>query len=167
MAHLTRTARVLLALSALAAVADPAQAQQSVIVVRHAERQDDTADSPLSDAGRARAERLATVLKDADVSAVYVSQWLRTQQTAAPLARAQGLTPVVVASNAVDALVRDLRAKHKEDVVLVVAHSDTSPKILAALGVTEPVEIGHHDYDNMFIVIPRAGLPPKLMHMRY
>ena len=46
-----------------------------------------TKDPDLSDAGRARAESLANVLKDAGITAIYATELKRTQQTAAPLAR--------------------------------------------------------------------------------
>ena len=41
-----------------------ATAQSTIFIVRHAERADASADSDLSEAGRARAESLAKMLKD-------------------------------------------------------------------------------------------------------
>jgi probable phosphoglycerate mutase len=49
----------------------------------------------LSAAGRAQAEALAERLKDEPIESVWVSDLVRTQETAAPLAAAKGLTPVV------------------------------------------------------------------------
>ena len=76
----------------------PAAAQHTVFLVRHAERADTTpgaarrwpTDPDLSDAGRARAESLAAALKDAKITAIYTTEFKRTQQTAAPLAKALG-----------------------------------------------------------------------------
>jgi len=51
--------------------------------------------------------------------------------------------------------------------VLVVGHSDTVPKILNALGWTEPVTIASDAYDNLFIVLPRAAAGPTVLRLRY
>jgi broad specificity phosphatase PhoE len=51
---------------------------------------------PLDDVGLGQAEDLARRLVDEPVSAVYASHAVRAQQTAAPLARAHGLSVVVI-----------------------------------------------------------------------
>jgi broad specificity phosphatase PhoE len=51
---------------------------------------------PLDDIGLGQAEDLARRLVDEPVSAVYASHAVRAQQTAAPLARAHGLSVVVI-----------------------------------------------------------------------
>src|SRR5438045_7579771 len=83
--HMKRFILVLL-LSGLFVTATAAQS--TIFFVRHAEKAGGGGDNPdLSEAGRARAESLATVLKDADISAIYTTELKRTQQTAAPLAK--------------------------------------------------------------------------------
>src|SRR5262249_59507473 len=65
-------------------------AQKAVFVVRHAEKASD-ANEPsvsLSEAGTTRAQRLAAMLKDAGVSAIYSTDTVRTRKTAEPLAAA-------------------------------------------------------------------------------
>jgi len=47
-----------------------AAAQSTVVVVRHAEKADQSADPWLSDAGKRRAERLADMLRDTGVTAI-------------------------------------------------------------------------------------------------
>ena len=64
---------------------------------RHAERADSGAggmasDPPLSAAGRARAESLAAMLKDTKLTAIFTTEFKRTQETAAPVAAAQHVT---------------------------------------------------------------------------
>ena len=67
-------------------LASSAAAQSTIFLVRHAEKK--TGDDPdLTKAGHARAESLAKMLKDADITAIYTSEVKRTQQTAAPLAK--------------------------------------------------------------------------------
>jgi hypothetical protein len=55
----------LLFLVAFAAPASPASAQQAIYVVRHAERADQSADSPLSAEGVGRSYKLRDALKEA------------------------------------------------------------------------------------------------------
>jgi broad specificity phosphatase PhoE len=148
--------------------AAPVAAQPTIFLVRHAERADgapgaNTAmvtDPDLSDAGRARAASLATALKDAKITAIYATEFKRTQQTAAPLAKALGLTVTIVSEpELVD------RLKTSKGNVLVVGHSNTVPEIIKALGVTTPVTIGDNDFDNMFLV--SLASPPALLRLHY
>ena len=82
------------------AAAAPARAQKAVILVRHAEKVDESEDPLLSAAGKARARALARSLRTAGVKAVYVTQYKRTGLTAAPLAAAAGLKPITVHADA-------------------------------------------------------------------
>ena len=141
-----------------------ASAQKAVFIVRHAERQDDSADTPLSAEGKARAERLAAVLKDAGVTAIFATQWQRTQQTVAPLAAALTLDVGQVPSKDIDALVATVRARHANGIVVVAAHSDSAPKIVAAFGAVNDIAIEHDEYDNLFVVVPGAGATPTMPH---
>lgn len=144
-----------------------AEAQKAVFVVRHAERQDDSTDSPLSEAGRARAERLATMLRDAGVTTLYATQWQRTQQTLAPLAAATGLKVEVVAGADIDTLVAAVRKAPPTGVVVIAAHSDTAPKILTALGAINTISIASGEYDNLFLVVPSAAGAPSLVRLHF
>ena len=149
------------------AAATPALAQKAIVVVRHAEKVDQSTDPLLSAEGTARAEALAKVLKSLEVKAVYVTQYQRTQLTAAPLAAAQGLKAVQVHSDATPELVERMKKEHPNEVVLTVGHSNSVPRILKLLGVTETVQLADGDYDNLFIVVPRTSGPPTLLRLRY
>ena len=67
-----------------------AQAQKAVFVVRHGEKTSDK-EELLTDAGRARARRLAAMLGSSGISAVYSTDTPRTRGTVQPLADALGL----------------------------------------------------------------------------
>ena len=146
-------------------------AAQSVILVRHAERADMAAggapsmaaDPSLSREGLARAERLAAMLRSAEIRAIFVTQFRRTQQTAAPLAAALGLTPVVIQADDQAALLAQLRAVKGH--ALVVGHSNTVPAVTAALSDTPAVPIADDDFGNLWIV-PTAGTP-RVLRLRY
>src|SRR4051812_23445880 len=78
------------------AVASPALAT-TVVVVRHAEKQLDKGDDPsLTPAGQEHAKALAKLLDRQKIDAIFTSDMKRTQETAAPLATAKKVTPVVV-----------------------------------------------------------------------
>ena len=145
----------------------PAFAQKAIVVVRHAEKVDQSADPALSAEGTARAEALARILKSLEVKAVYVTQYQRTSLTAAPLSAAAGLKPIQVHSDATPELVERMKKEFPNDVVLTVGHSNSVPRILKLLGVTETVQLGDSDYDNLFIVVPKGSGPPALLRLKY
>jgi phosphohistidine phosphatase SixA len=144
---------------------------QSVILVRHAERADTAAggaptmaaDPDLSEAGRARAGRLAEMLRDAGVTAIFVTEYKRTQQTAAPLAAALGLTPVVIKAADTKALITRVRAATGH--ALVVGHSNTVPEVAAAIAGSTPMTIADNEYDNL-LVVSRSG-KSRVLRLRY
>ena len=150
----------------IVAPACQAAAQELVVVVRHAERADDSADSPLSAVGEAHARRLADLLKDAGITRVFTTSLKRTIQTAAPLAAARRLTPTVLDAGDRDGVIARVRASASADRVLIVGHSNTVPDLLRALGAEGDVEVGEQ-YDNLFIVFPQKGAPPRLLRLRY
>ncbi|HXW08612.1 MAG TPA: phosphoglycerate mutase family protein [Vicinamibacterales bacterium] len=163
--------KVLLAAMMLAVSVPGVSAQGAVFLVRHAERADmGTAaaatmspDPELSPTGHQRAESLAAMLRDARVTAIFASEFKRTQQTAAPLAKALGLDVTTVKSNEPHRLLQLVRAATGN--VLVVGHSNTVPDIIQGLGVSDRVTIAETEYDNLFVVSP--GSPPRMIRLRY
>jgi broad specificity phosphatase PhoE len=142
---------------------------QTVIVVRHAERVDQSQDAALSDAGAARAEALAVALADAGVRAIYTTQYQRTRQTAAPLAKRLALEPRVVES-AGDAAAHATEVARRvlqdpAPVVLVVGHSNTVPAIVAALGAPPVPAMTEQEYEHMYIV-QRGGSGVRVIRGR-
>ena len=130
----------------------------TVIVVRHAEKQTDSSDPGLSPAGEVRAHRLRDFVAEAGVTAVYATQFKRTQETVQPLAEALSLDVQVVDARETGLLVSKILSDHSEGIVVVVGHSNTVPAIVAALGAAEPAEIPETDYDNLFVVtVGNAG----------
>jgi phosphohistidine phosphatase SixA len=154
----------------LLTLAVPAAAQQSIFVVRHAERADAApgasammnSDPDLSEAGRARAQSLASMLKDAKISAIYTTQFKRTKQTAEPLAKALGVELTVVDARDLPGLVQKLKTGGN---ALVVGHSNTVGAIVEGLGVTERVELSEADYDNLFVIV--RGEKPTLVRLHF
>lgn len=131
------------------------QSTATVIVVRHAEKLDDSTDPALSDAGNARARALAEALADAGVSAIITTQYERTRSTAGPLGERIGIEPVIVAA-AGRSHVDDVAARVRElapGTIVVVGHSNTVPAIIRALGGPDVGEIADNSYDDLFVLM--------------
>ncbi|MFZ1221275.1 MAG: histidine phosphatase family protein [Chthoniobacterales bacterium] len=144
--------------------ASPAVAGPAIFFVRHAEKATTGGDDmDISEAGRARAESLATLLKDAEISAVYTTELKRTRQTAEPLAKALRLEPNVIPAKDQPALIAKLKASSGN--VLVVGHGNTIPNLIKALGITTPINIADNDYDNLFVVLLEEK--PRLIRLHY
>lgn len=140
---------------------------QTIVLVRHAEKVDASKDPDLSAEGHARAARLATMLADAGVTHVYATQYVRTQQTVAPLSAARGLTPLVMHSDDIDGLVARWRALSADSVAVYAGHSGSVPKLLTALGHAAAPEIDESDYTNFFVVSLGGGGPLRVVRLRY
>jgi broad specificity phosphatase PhoE len=145
-------------------VATAGAQQPTIFFVRHAEKAATGGGDPnLSKAGRARAKSLATILKDAGISAIYTTEVKRTRQTAAPVGKALQVTPEVIPANDQATLIT--RLKRSAGDVLVVGHSNTIPELVTALGITTPINIGDNDYDNLFVLV--LGPEPRLIRLHY
>jgi len=141
-----------------------AAAQPTIFIVRHAEKAASAGKDPdLSETGRARAEALAKTLKDANVVAIYVTEFKRTQQTAAPLAKALGISVTDLPAKDIATLTAKLRTSNGN--ALVVGHGDTIPNLIRALGISAPINIAENDYDNLFIVV--LDEKPRLIRLHY
>ena len=161
----------LIAATVLAAFAVMANAQQAVILVRHAELQGaataEPKSLPLSEVGEARAKLLASILKDSGVGAVYVTDFVRTNKTAEPLARDLNKELTVLPKGDPRELVERLRKNHGGQTVLLVGHLDTLPALLKALGHPVDIKIEPQEYSNIFVVIPKSDGAPALLRLRY
>lgn len=111
---------------------------QTVILVRHAEKADDSRDALLSAAGQERAEALARTLAGGLPDHIFTSPMQRTILTAAPTAEAAGVTPQAIGFERglpahVEEVAAAVRALPDDAVVLVVDHSNVVPLIARAL----------------------------------
>jgi phosphohistidine phosphatase SixA len=145
-----------------------AAAQQNVrtiFLVRHAEKASTAADAALSPEGEKRAECLAATLKDAGIKQIYVTDVTRTQQTAAPLAKALKIKPTILPAKDPNALIKNLVYTGGGN-ILVVGHSDTVPFVIARLQGGTVAPIGENEYDRLFVmtIAEAAGMPASTLH---
>ena len=156
--------KALILLLSILVAATIASAQPVVVIVRHAEKSaSDTNDPDLSPAGRARAEALARILKDSGITAIFTSEFKRTQETAAPTGASAGVAATVVPAKDPAALVAKLHQLNGN--ALVVGHGDTIPNIIKALGIDAPINIPDVDYSELLIVT--LGDKPQLFRLHY
>lgn len=124
----------------------------TILLVRHAERLDDTLDTPLSEEGRSRAQTLVHVAAEAGVTAIYASEFTRTHQTVQPLAAYLDLPVNHVNADDVEGLVEEVLMQHAGEVVMIAGHSPTVPAIIAQLRGDSAPAPSLTGYDDLFVV---------------
>lgn len=143
----------------------PAETEGVAYLVRHAEKVTDSAamivddplDPPLSEAGEARAEALADLLKDRGIDTIWSTDYKRTRDTAAPLANRLNLGLDYYDPRALEAFAEQLQQSPSQT-VLIVGHSNTTPALVAALGGEPGPPIDEAtEYDRFYIVNLRTG----------
>lgn len=174
LSKITLASVVALAGAGVSAAQDPPADEPSlspgattVIVVRHAEKQTGSDDPELTLAGEERSHRLRDLAIDAGVTAVFASQFKRTQATVEPLASALGLPVQIVDARDTSGLVQRIVGDDAGSVVVVAGHSNTVPGIVAALGAPEPDEIPETDYDNLFVVTVGASGEASVLRLKF
>jgi len=139
-------------LAACATTSAPPPAGPNVYVVRHLHTPAGERDPDLLPEGRRVALLLANWFGDDRPAAIYVSDYKRTRQTAAPLAARLGLTPIVYDPGDTPGLIARVRAGPRP--ALIVGHSNTVPDIVAALGGERPGPLVHEDFGDIWRVGP-------------
>ncbi|MFN8349695.1 MAG: phosphoglycerate mutase family protein [Spirosomataceae bacterium] len=129
-----------------------------IYIVRHAERLNQTEDTPLSEAGLQRAKVLADNLNDEKIDSIFVTKYQRNRQTAQPLADRLGKSPVIYEPKP-NSIIVDRLKRLKGKNALVVGHSDTIIEIAQGLGTKPSLsKIESSDYDNLFFIMLKKRL---------
>lgn len=178
--NLVRAARRRRSLTLFAAVALIAQASAAeprtvVYVVRHAEKASEPQRNPgLTRPGSERATALARALAGVELTGIITSQFARTRATAAPVAMATGIEPVVIRYRPGDfeahgqAVAAGIRERFPGGVVLVVGHSDTVPWIILALGGPSMEALCEEtEFASLFELVVEAGAPTRMKRSAY
>ena len=132
-------------------------------MVRHAEKVSSDDNTSLTTAGHQRARVLCDSLRNKNVTRIFTSDAIRTQQTAQPTVGLLNITPTTYNRNqGVVNLEAQLRALSDPN-VLVVGHSDNIPALILALtgtSVTTTADgfIPENDFDNFYIIKRERGL---------
>lgn len=140
----------------LMAMLTPALAQQTittVILMRHGEKVNDGTDDPaLTSQGLERATRLAELLKNTTVDAIYSSPFQRTRNTIAPLAQAKGLAVQTYDPKKPEEIDVILK-KHAGHTVVVCGHSNTTPRMAnRLLGKAQFKDFEETEFGNLLVI---------------
>jgi broad specificity phosphatase PhoE len=139
----------------------------TVIVVRHAEKVDNSEDPDLSETGRKRAERLAQILAEAEVAALFSSQYKRTRQTLLPLAEKFEVEISVVKASMTGQLIRRIRSEFTGKTIVVASHSDKVTEIIEALGGRSVGYLDHSEYDSLFVTTLINHTKADVLKLKY
>ena len=126
-------------------------------LVRHAEKAvDGTEDPDLSDEGKQRATKLASMLKDKHVERLYATNYKRTQQTLQPLADSLNLEIKIYDHRdaaSIERMIADCRGK----TAVIAGNSNSTPK-LANILINEEIypELDESDYTKMWEIIKKG-----------
>ena len=122
--------------------------------IRHAEKDlsDPSNRNPeLTEEGKSRAQNWADILKDTPIDLVFSTDYIRTQETAKPLAVSKNLK--IISYNPKDLYSDSFKELTKGKTVLVVGHSNTTPVFVnKVLGKKKYDSIDEKIYGKLFIV---------------
>jgi len=125
--------------------------QSTYILVRHAEKTKGS-NPGLTEAGLARAAKLAALLDGIKIDQIMSTDYKRTQATAAPLAKAKNLVVHSYDPSTQKDLFTDLSVLNKQNVV-VVGHSNTIPRLANVLIGKEVLEDYSEDNYSQLLII--------------
>jgi 2,3-bisphosphoglycerate-dependent phosphoglycerate mutase len=132
----------------------------TIYFVRHAEKIDNSKDPDLSDFGKIRALKWKQIFSEIDLTAIYVTDFKRTQQTASPTAESNNLKTLVYDFKSID--VKQFLKDNATKSILVIGHSNTTPEFVNSLIGSKTYEaIGDNEFGNLYIVTAVDG---KIVH---
>ncbi len=136
-------------------VAVTAGSEQEFVLylVRHAEKNtaQSTDDPALTPCGELRAQNLAVILKNAEITAVYSTNYKRTQQTTKPTANAQKLETIAYDPRNLDQIAMLVLETKKN--ALIVGHSTTTPELAGMLTGKKLEAMDEHIYNRLYKVV--------------
>ncbi|QXP78977.1 MULTISPECIES: SixA phosphatase family protein [Winogradskyella] len=123
-------------------------------LIRHAEkdRSDNTSRNPnLTNEGLKRADNWAKHFKDIDFDAIYSTDYNRTKQTAMPTVKSKNIELQIYDPS--DLKIEAFLEKTKGKTVLIVGHSNTTPKFVnELLGEEKYDDIADDNNANLYLV---------------
>ena len=101
------------------------------------------------------------------ITAIYATEYKRTQQTVKPLADKLGFQVSRVEAKKTSELVKQLRSRKAGEVIFIAGHNNSVPEIIAALGGPKLPIIPETEFDNLYILIVSGDGSAKLLKMKY
>jgi len=166
MSNELRRAIFIAAFCVLSACTQAVPKADAVFLVRHAEKTTEKTDPGLTQEGKARALALAHRLGGEGITHIHSSDYIRTRDTAEPLAEKLKIDVEIYDPRDLPALAAKLKSTPGRH--LVVGHSNTTPPLVELLGGDggEPI-VEATEYDRLYIVTTKEGEPVKSYMTRY
>lgn len=139
------------------------------IIVRHGEKVSDGSKDPeLAPKGSERAERLAAMLSNVSINAVYSTNYKRTRNTIGPLAKAKALD-VQSYESIKPADADEMLKKYRGGTIVIAGHSNTVPGIVNLLtGKDQFKDLEDSEYGNFFVVsVVERGKVTAVTRLQY
>ena len=147
--------------------ADGVAQDKLVVLVRHAEKVDASADPDLSAEGKERAQRLAKKIGKFRPKEIYSTDFKRTRDTVQPLATKRHVQIQVYDPRKAQELAdKILKSEHKR--VLVSGHSNTIPGLANLLGKKELFKnLEDSEYGAIWVIRIKKGLVQRIEILNY
>jgi broad specificity phosphatase PhoE len=139
------------------------------ILVRHAEKALDGSKNPsLTEAGQLRAHKLVTLLEKTPIDAIYSTNYQRTQQTVAPLAKSKGVNIITYEASGKEAMDK-IMLEHTGHTVVICGHSNNIPAIANYLTTSDKFkDFADDEYGNLLIIsISEIGQAASVTWLSY
>ena len=145
----------------------PLEDELTFFLVRHAEKNTGK-DPDLVSEGAARAELLAEVLSTVNLDAIYSTDYNRTLQTAKPTATKQDLDTQIYDGANLEEFSTDLLQNYATGKILVVGHSNTTPKLINHLiDSKEYQHLSEDQFDNLFVITFSENGEAQVLNLKY
>jgi phosphohistidine phosphatase SixA len=138
------------------------------VLIRHAEKESDgTKDPALTAEGRQRAQDLAQLLSQANISAIYSTPFQRTRQTVQMLAKDHQLE-ILEYDPFEETVIQEMINRHPGGLVVISGHSNTTPQFVNQLiGEERYPQLDESDYGNIFMVTTEKIGKGTVIQLRY
>ncbi len=141
--------------------------EKTIILVRHAEKIDDSADPDLSPAGRERAERLVRAIGKFRPGAFFATNFKRTRDTLAPLAAKRSKQIEIYDPRQPQTLV-DQIMKSSIKRFIVSGHSNTIPSLANLITKKELFKnLSDSEYSVIWLIKMKQGKVTKFELLEY
>jgi broad specificity phosphatase PhoE len=137
-----------------------------IYVIRHADTE--KGNNPnLSAEGQVRAENLVSILQDEQLSAVFVTNTARSIQTGTPAALADGISTTIYSPFDATGVAASIASIPGSSATLVVAHSNTVPLVVQALGGPTLEDLEETEFDRLFAIVLSNGKYVRTLQLHY
>ena len=139
------------------------------VLVRHAEKVDDSHNPELSEEGYERVAQLDRMLEKVKFDAVYSTPLIRTMETARPISERHQLTIQEYDHRNPEDVVAGWIQRYRGQTVLVSGHSNSTPAFANALLGEEHFinKFDESDYGNLLIITISPNDVRNLLHLRF